>query len=236
MKKFLIALGVLAALSGSAAAVGSAAGWFEFRSATATSNPCRTGKACVYPNATDGKIHLVDQSGNDTIPGTVGISYAPFSWQTWFQHNTNTIAQGGNTTVGKLFAVGTNSTATGAKGYWAGPATSIKVSLWSSGGVRLASGTAAVGSASTYSINFSATQPLVAGTQYVVTVWDTSGTNYTTVLSAIGPAGNSVNGFLANPGPVSLTYYDNLYGTGDIFPGSTISTQIYGVDPVYTTP
>lgn len=69
MKKTLIVLGVLAGLSGAGVAASAGMGWLEFRSVGLATNPCRTGHACVYPSSADGRIHVVDNSGSDTLAG-----------------------------------------------------------------------------------------------------------------------------------------------------------------------
>lgn len=71
MKKLLITIGIIAAMSGLVAAAPAGAGWLEFRNVQQTSNPCRSGHACVYPS-TDGKVHVVDTSGNDAVAGGSG--------------------------------------------------------------------------------------------------------------------------------------------------------------------
>jgi len=71
MKKFLIVLGTLAALSGAGVAASAGMGWIEFRSTALASNPCRTGHACFYPG-TDGKPHAVGSDGTEL--GAWGVS------------------------------------------------------------------------------------------------------------------------------------------------------------------
>jgi hypothetical protein len=74
---------------------------------------------------------------------------------------------------------------TGARGYWAGPATTLKVSLWSAG-TRLASQTVSVSGAGVFTASFGSSVALTAGVQYAISVWDTAGLNYTTMLVNAG--------------------------------------------------
>jgi hypothetical protein len=64
----------LVAFSGEALAApsfGKGAGWLQLAAGYAT-NPCQAGKACVYQSTVDGKVHVVDTSGADIVPGAGG--------------------------------------------------------------------------------------------------------------------------------------------------------------------
>lgn len=65
MKKILIVLGTLAALSGVSIAAAVGMGWLEFKNAEYATNPCRAGHECVYPSSVDHKPHAVDSLGNE---------------------------------------------------------------------------------------------------------------------------------------------------------------------------
>jgi hypothetical protein len=69
----------------------------------------------------------------------------------------------------------------GARGYWAGPATTLKVSLWSAG-TRLTSQNVAVSGPGVFTVTFGAAVAMTAGVPYAISVWDTAGLNYTTML------------------------------------------------------
>lgn len=65
MKKLLIIIAALAALSGVSGAVAVGMGWVEFKGAEYATNPCRAGHECVYPSSVDHKPHAVDSLGNE---------------------------------------------------------------------------------------------------------------------------------------------------------------------------
>lgn len=138
----------------------------------------------------------------------------------------------------------------GVRGYWAGGATSLKASLWlPTGNVREASVTISVSGAGLWSAVFSGFFALTAGQRYGITVWDTSGSNYTTYngsttgtapMADIMPAGVSGTG-PAMIGPSSeVAYYASnnsdgrygIYGNGDAAP-TLVSTGLwYPIEPM----
>ena len=90
----------------------------------------------------------------------------------------------GTTSASETMAVGFGATQAGhycggVRGYWAGSATTLKASLWNAAGSRVTSATLAVTGAGTYSIPFASAQAITAGAPYAVSVWDTSGSQYT---------------------------------------------------------
>jgi len=90
--------------------------------------------------------------------------------------------QSGSITMSLGFAATqTGHSCTGARGYWAGPATTLKVSLWSAGS-RLTSANVAVSGPGVFTVSFGSSVALTAGTQYAISVWDTAGLHYTTML------------------------------------------------------
>jgi len=137
---------------------------------------------------------------------------------------------------------------TGARGYLAGGATSLKVSLWrSTDSVRVATVTIAVSGAGVWTATFGSAFPLVAGIPYVITVWDTSAGNYTSfniTTSGSGPLGNvlppvssGVNAVAGQyveycPYP-SLSVYSN-YAAGDAVPSSDSVSLGFPIEPTVT--
>lgn len=72
VNRAVITLGVLCIFAGAAwAASGKVASWLEAATTTA-SNPCRSGKACLYAKTSDGKWHSVSTAGTDTEVGAAG--------------------------------------------------------------------------------------------------------------------------------------------------------------------
>jgi len=137
----------------------------------------------------------------------------------------------------------------GARGYWAGGATSLKISLWrASDGARVANTTIAVSGAGLWTATFTTPFALVAGQAYGITMWDTSGDHYTSYNGAttgtapmadVMPAGLSGGPAMIGPG-IEVTYYasnsgDGRYGiaqSGDINPNGALSGVWYPVEPI----
>jgi hypothetical protein len=186
-------------------------------------------------NFTGDGVSCVDNSGSTRTDCTIAGSQA-FDYSTWAQYHPDTASSAGNLTVGHLFRVSRASTCTAVAGYWAGPATTIRVRIYNAAGTSLGTGTSAVSGAGHFQISLSASVPLSASTSYWATMYDTGGTNYTAVITAFGPEGDSVPSHVGALGPVALTFIDNAYGTGDVVPSSSIGTQWFSAQPVYTTP
>lgn len=90
-------------------------------------------------------------------------------------------SQAGSITMSLGFsATQAGHSCTGARGYWAGGATTLKISLWS-GGARLTSVNVVVAGAGVFTATFGAAVALAAGQAYAISVWDTAGAHYTTM-------------------------------------------------------
>jgi hypothetical protein len=136
------------------------------------------------------------------------------------------------------------STAVGVHTHWCGGATTLKASLWNFNTMaRLASGTLAVAGAGNVTVNFSSSFSMVPGVQYIVTIWDMSGTNYCATINTSADVVNNWPGY--TPSGEMSAFSDNInleyqslgrYGTGDAFPSNPGSNAIYGASLVYTVP
>jgi hypothetical protein len=138
----------------------------------------------------------------------------------------------------------------GARGYWAGGATSLKISLWlPTGNVREATVTISVSGPGLWSAFFPTFFNLVPGQAYGITVWDTSGGNYTTYnglttgtapMADILPAGvNGTGPAMIGPSSAVAFYVSNssdgrygIYGNGDAAPQLVSTGLWYPVEPL----
>jgi len=140
----------------------------------------------------------------------------------------------------------------GVRGYWAGGATSLKVSLWlPTGNVREATVTIAVSGPGLWSAVFPTFFTLVPGQPYGITVWDTSGGHYTTYNGAttgtapmadIMPAGvNGTGPAMIGPSSEVIFYSSGnntsdgrygIYGTGDAAPTLVSAGLWYPIEPM----
>jgi hypothetical protein len=149
-----------------------------------------------------------------------------------------------------------NHFCTGARFYWAGSATTIKVSLWrSSDNARVANVSIPVAGAGIFTANFASPFALVAGLQYAVAMWDTSGAAYTYYNGQAGSGASPLGGFMpfsdnngaALAGPfieyvgatafagqssASTTY--GLQVAGDVIPTSNSTSKWSLIEPTVT--
>lgn len=156
----------------------------------------------------------------------------------------------GSRTVGNGFvSIQAGHECWGARGYWAGGATSLKVSLWlPTGNVREATVTIPVSGAGLWSAFFLSGFSLTAGQPYGITMWDTSASNYTSfngttsgagAMADVLPAGvNGTGPAIIGPSSEIAFYAINssdgrygMYGNGDAAP-QLVSTGIwYPIEP-----
>lgn len=154
--------------------------------------------------------------------------------------------QSGSTTMSLGFAATqAGHSCTGARGYWAGPATTLKVSLWSAS-TRLASQTVAVSGAGVFTASFGSSVALTAGVQYAISVWDTAALNFTTmlvnsgsslypVLPAVELGVNAIAGQYIEFCPyVSTASPYTAQGSGDANPTSVSSLYGSPIEPTVT--
>lgn len=131
----------------------------------------------------------------------------------------------GSETVGVLFgATQAGHSCTGARFYWDGGATTIKVKLYRGDtGALVTSTTVAVTAAGIYTATFGAAQALTAGLGYSIAMWDTAGAHYTTYtgMSSFMPSASGNGCFLCGPNV-------QFCGTST-FTGASGSTVGYGV-------
>jgi hypothetical protein len=144
---------------------------------------------------------------------------------------------------------------TGARGYWAGGATSLKVSLWDYTHARATSVTVSVSGAGLWTATFPSGGISLALGQgpYAITAWDTSGGHYTSyngTTSGTAPMGNLLPAGVTTPAPAllgpglavaiySATTADGKYGifgSGDAVPLSTSTGVWYPIEPTITFP
>ena len=156
----------------------------------------------------------------------------------------------GNITGGMAFAstLGGKHCA-GARGYWAGGAATLKISLWrASDNVRVAVGAVTVSGPGLWVAYFNA-YALVTGQAYGITAWDISGGHYTSYNGATSgtapmgdvlPAGLSTGPAMIGPG-VEVTFYsiansgDDRYGIaggGDAAPVGNVPGVWYPIEPI----
>lgn len=142
--------------------------------------------------------------------------------------------EAGDISLGTDFVLTAASTVTGVKFYWAGPATTVKVSLWLQGsGTRVASGTGSVTGAGLKTISFSSPYSASAYTRYVASVHDNAGLNFTdssfvTWLPAADPFIN---------GPHFVQINRSEYHAGDLMPDTAAGLSIvYPITPILTVP
>lgn len=121
----------------------------------------------------------------------------------------------------------------GVRFYWAsaGSAKTIKVSLWDDSSSRLATTTVAVNASGVYEVNFTTPYALTAGTMYRLAFWENGGTKYTkatlSTFNTASPTRPAVCG-----GGAWVLYTVTAYGSGDVFPGSTATTEAYPIEPL----
>lgn len=131
----------------------------------------------------------------------------------------------GSETVGVLFgATQAGHSCTGARFYWDGGATNIKVKLYRGDtGALVTSTTVAVTAAGIYTATFGAAQALTAGLGYSIAMWDTAAAHYTTYtgMSSFMPSASGNGCFLCGPNV-------QFCGTST-FTGASGSTVGYGV-------
>lgn len=157
---------------------------------------------------------------------------------------------GGNQTSGCQFALANVDTMTGVKTFWFtdGTTYTLKCSLWDVGaGTRLASGT--VGSVNTTGLytcsftsayTFSATQQ---GQLYDVTVWETSGAEYTScngwnnnvTMGSLPLLASPYHIYTSSKGSSGTSFQSTfaLYAGGDAKPTGAAGSEAYVVEPIW---
>lgn len=196
---------------------------------TSTSPTVASGHGVIYPKSTDGdKLYYKKPNGSESEIGAASSSDG-FDFSTWAQNHPLSASNNGDNSFGIKFQVSSASTATGAKIYWPGAATTIRVRLYSAAGASLATGTQVVTGSGLYTIDFNTPYSMLASTSYWVAGYDTNGIKYASVLTTE---------FVAVPffASSTLLILDNAYAAGDVVPSSVINSQWSTITPVYTTP
>ena len=154
------------------------------------------------------------------------------------QTGTTTVQAVANQTSGVGFTVQAQLTITGTRFYWAGSsAVTIKTTLWTSGGTRLATGTLAVSAPGVYTIPFTSAYTMLSTDKdalLYLSVWETSGATYTRTTQA------SITNLPAFPfiaGPLFTFTSIRSFGTNagnDTVPSSLAGTEYYPLEPVFS--
>lgn len=130
--------------------------------------------------------------------------------------------------------------------FWTGGAKTIKCSLWNSAGTQVATVNKAVTTADIYTATFAAPVAVSAFALHYVSIWPNDGSgrytitrgNYNTTIGVAAPNGpipettNLAAGFVAGEAYVRVA---GSYGTGDTFPTNLDLTQIYMLDPIFSS-
>lgn len=240
MKKLLIVLATLAALSGAGVAASVGMGWVELRTTLYASNPCRSGHPCVYPN-TDGKVHVVDNLGVDTTAGGGGGGSPTDLLYSTVTYGDAAGAFGtgaGNLLLASDWMFTKPSTVTGARFGWSTTSQTVKCELWDvSSTTSVASGSVSTTGTGVklcvFSSSFAITGANV-GKRYRISTWETSGTNYTNITDpAVIPIPNA-GSMVQNSSSVQGD--GRFYASGDAFPSNSAGAGSYPVEPTYTVP
>jgi hypothetical protein len=140
----------------------------------------------------------------------------------------------GSYTTGINFTLTSNATITGIKFYWAGgSAVTIRCKLWTiSDSTQQKTVDVAVSAVGTYTGTFSSSYSATAWVRYNVSIWETSGTNYTKFsdgnnLQPVFPYIMGQHIIMLNP---------KMYSSGDAIPATAAGSENYAVQPVYTVP
>ena len=122
------------------------------------------------------------------------------------------------------------ATVSGAQFYWNGPNVTEKCSLWSTGGVRLASGTVATTGTNIYTCVFTVPFSASAWTSYWIAIWDTGAARRQYTGSA--PPSEPGIPFLAGP---NLVYISSGQVAGDAQPVTAALAEM-PIQPTFTVP
>lgn len=117
---------------------------------------------------------------------------------------------------------------TGGRFIWAGPATTIKVSLWDATATRVANVSVAVSGAGTYIATFASAVALVAGESYAIAMWDTAGAHFTTYNGAATGTGH-LGDFMPIGSIAVLSGPYIEYVPSSVFAGTGSAATIYGM-------
>jgi hypothetical protein len=171
-----------------------------------------------------------------TQAGANNIVNPQVSWSPVDIFQTGTVTeQAGNFTVGTGFTAQAQLTITGVRTYWAGATTqTLKASLWTSGGIRLAIGTLIVSAAGVYTIPFTSAYTMLSTDKdalLYVSIWETSGTNYTRTTQA-SVANIPAQPFIAGPYLTLTTFHTFI--ANDAVPTTNSGTEYYMVEPVFS--
>lgn len=120
---------------------------------------------------------------------------------------------------------------TGVRGYWAGGAGTVKLSLYDDAGNRLASGTASVSGAGAISVTFGSPVSLTAGATYRAAMYSTTsstGAYNPNLPSGAAPTVPQRNG--------AVLVFDFSSASGDVNPSiSSGFTYLFAVSPTLST-
>lgn len=139
----------------------------------------------------------------------------------------------GSVQTGIKFHVSVSCNCLGGRFYWssAGSAKTVKLSLWSEGGSRLANVSVSVNASGVYEATFSSPVALTQGTYYRISTWETGAGSYTKAtlssFNTVSPTRPQVCG-----GGAYVLFEVTRYGSGDVFPNSTATTEAYPVEPL----
>jgi len=147
-------------------------------------------------------------------------------------HSPSTSA--GSNTTGIDFVFTENATVTGVKFYWAGgSAVTIRCKLWTlADTTQQKTVDVNVSSAGIYTGTFSSSYSASPWIRYNVSMWETSGTNYTKFTDANGI--QPVFPFIC--GQHIIIMHTRKYASGDSFPSVVSGSENYPTQPVYTVP
>ncbi len=144
----------------------------------------------------------------------------------------------GNFTVGTGFQVNTTQIVTGVRFYWPGaPAVTIRCKLWNGAGVEMASVDVATSGAGKYSGAFASAQSLAViaslTQRYKVSIWETTGANYTRWGGSVSPA---IYPALPNYGSQGMFWKTFAqFAAGNAHPGGdNTGVEWFPVEPIFS--